>query len=345
MSAKTRREDLDRAKGLGILLVVIGHIVARDSPTGNEWYVALKNAIYLFHMPFFMYLSGYTTFMTRSAYLPMNEWPTLVSKRAKRLLLPLLVFGMTIVAGKLLLGTILHIDNRPGTLIDAVYQLIWDTDLSPAGSIWYIAVLFILCVVTPPLLELLHNRAYVLFAIALVLYFVPVPHVMYLDRAATFYVFFMIGGLAAESTDRWMNFVDRTDWLFGGILAAAIGSCFFLFTTAYSEPIYWLGSDSGRIALLTCGCLSIPALHGLVRRPFAARSTFLIVLGTYSFVIYLLNTPSIGVAKGVMWHFADWNGARFLVYAPVLLVTGIAGPILIKRLLLTRVRALDTITS
>lgn len=45
MAAKERRLDLDRAKGLAILLVVYGHIVARQAPANNEWYVWSKEAL------------------------------------------------------------------------------------------------------------------------------------------------------------------------------------------------------------------------------------------------------------------------------------------------------------
>ena len=57
---KERLLGIDAARGLAILLVVIGHVVARDMPAGNEWYAQLKDTIYLFHMPLFMVLTGMT---------------------------------------------------------------------------------------------------------------------------------------------------------------------------------------------------------------------------------------------------------------------------------------------
>lgn len=45
-----RVEYLDVAKGIGILLVVAGHIITRDN--------VLWNIIYAFHMPFFVFCSG-----------------------------------------------------------------------------------------------------------------------------------------------------------------------------------------------------------------------------------------------------------------------------------------------
>jgi hypothetical protein len=44
------------------------------------------------------------------------------------------------------------------------------------------------------------------------------------------------------------------------------------------------------------------------------RMRFLLTLGKYCMSIYLLNTIFIGLTKGVMFHFFDWDGNRFLVY-------------------------------
>lgn len=53
---KNRLENIDVAKGLGILLVVLGH----NRPL-TEQLPALHAAVYLFHMPLFFFLSGLTT--------------------------------------------------------------------------------------------------------------------------------------------------------------------------------------------------------------------------------------------------------------------------------------------
>src|SRR5580704_9173640 len=106
-----RRLDLDRAKGLGILLVVIGHLVARNSPRDNDWYIALKHALYHFHMPFFMYLSGYVVFLTGAARITPAQWPDFTSRRMYRLLLPFVLFGLVILFGKLVAADFIQVDN------------------------------------------------------------------------------------------------------------------------------------------------------------------------------------------------------------------------------------------
>jgi fucose 4-O-acetylase-like acetyltransferase len=333
--ARVRRLDLDIAKGLGILLVVFGHLVARTPPHGVGWYVFLKDAVYAFHMAFFMYLSGYVTFMTGAARTPPSEWPSLIGKRAFRLLLPFLFFGLAIVVGKWAASRYLYVDNVPSSGSQALLGLVWDTDSSPATSVWYIMVLFVLCVVTPVLIWAGRGRLYLLTFVAALLYLLPVPHVMYLDRVAHFSVFFVLGGLAAEAGERWMRAVDRSLWwtLPAMVVVVVAGVWLLPFNG-------WLMSAK----LFVCGAISMPALHGLARLGPLARSRILLAAGTYTFVIYLLNTPFIGLAKGLLMKLLAWDGAGFLVYVPVLMAAGTLGPILTKRLLLKRVGFLDRMT-
>jgi fucose 4-O-acetylase-like acetyltransferase len=320
---------------VGILLVVFGHLVARTPPDGAAWYLFLKDCVYAFHMAFFMYLSGYVTFMTGAARAPPSDWLRLASKRAFRLLLPFTLFGLAIVLGKWAASRYIYVDNIPGSATGALMGLVWDTDSSPATSVWYILVLFVLCVATPVLIWVGRGRLYLLGAIAALLYVLPVPHVMYLDRVAHFSVFFVIGGLAAEAGERWMRVVDRgLWWTLPAMVVLVVGGVWLLPFNG------WLMSAK----LLACGVISMPALHGLARlRPFA-QSRLLLTAGTYTFVIYLLNTPFIGLAKGLLMKLLSWDGAGFLVYVPVLMAAGTLGPILAKRFLLHRVRFLDRMT-
>jgi fucose 4-O-acetylase-like acetyltransferase len=334
MQKADRRLDLERAKGLGILLVVFGHIVARDPPQGNAWYEIAKTAIYTFHMPFFMYLSGYVTFLSGAARVDLGQWPQLAARRAQRLLLPFAVFGLAIVAGKLAASRFLYVDNLPPSVPQALVDLLWYTDFSPAISIWYMFVLFVACAVTPVLLRLLRGRTALLLVLALALYAVGLPHRLYADRVARYFAFFVMGGLAVEAGERWLGIVDRT-WIAAASALAVAAAIAVLFPAQLSEP--W--------ARLLCGALSMPALHGLIRRTRLSRSSWLLALGSYSFVIYLLNTPFIGLAKGLLLKSMSWDGTAFLLFAPLLMLAGTLGPVLAKRWLFRPVPALDRLTS
>jgi fucose 4-O-acetylase-like acetyltransferase len=330
----SRRLDLDRAKGLGILLVVVGHLGARSVPAGNAWYAYLQTALYQFHMPFFMMLSGYVSMMTGAAMVSSDAWPRLVARRAERLLLPFALFGLFILVGKLVAARFMAVDNMPQSFWAGLSAMVWDTDHSPALSVWYVAVLFVIIAIVPPLLWALRASLPALLAVAVVVYFLPLPHVLYLDRVGRYLLFFVVGLAAAELGGRWCILVDR--W-------------WPAFLAAFAAVLAWVVANFAavdeRLRLLACGLLAIVAFHGLVRSRLCSGNQWLLVLGNFSFVIYLLNTPFIGLAKGVMLKVSPWDGYAFLVFAPVMTFAGIAGPMLLKRYAFRRLPALDRLTT
>jgi fucose 4-O-acetylase-like acetyltransferase len=328
-----RRLDLDRAKGLGILLVVIGHLAAKSQPSGNAWFGYLQTGLYQFHMPFFMYLSGYVCYLTRAARTTPKAWPNLLQRRVNRLLVPFVVFGLALIIGKLVATHFMQVDHAPASFAEAVVAMLWDTDNSPAISVWYIEAVFVLTVITPPLLWATRGKIWLVLLVAGLVYLAPVPHIMYLDKAARFFIFFSLGGAAAEFGRRWLDWIDQYYWI--AVAALAI----FL-----AVALVDFDSFSDRTRLFVCGVVSMPALHGLVRRSRLSHSAALLYLGIFSFVIYLLNTPFIGLVKGVLLKFMPWDGVNFLLFFTLMLAAGIMGPILIKRLLFRHVPALDRVT-
>jgi fucose 4-O-acetylase-like acetyltransferase len=90
-SATNRILTLDIAKGIGILLVVLGH-----NPVFREGAHSLYEAIYLFHMPLFFFLSGVT-------FRPGSPGDV-GRKRARALLVPYFVMGLLGVLAALAAG-------------------------------------------------------------------------------------------------------------------------------------------------------------------------------------------------------------------------------------------------
>lgn len=337
---RARLADLDRAKGVAILLVVFGHIVARRSPADIGWYDPLRIAIYLFHMPFFMYLSGYVAFVCGTARVPRARYRGFVRRRAARLLVPFLLFGLLILAAKLVVARYALVDNVPPDFWTGLRDLFWNTEHSPATSVWYILVLFIYGVVTPPLLAADPSRV-LLLAVAALAYVAPLPPVLYLDRVGTYFIFFVAGGLAADAGPRWHRLMQATRWpALAGLLAMAGAVAGGLIRFDWSEgaqgfPYKW--------ALLVAGLLSMPAIHGLLRRSPPTQG--LELLGRNVFVIYLLNTLCIGAAKAVLFQFTTWDGERFLPIAAALMLAGTLGPLAAKRWVLRHVPLLDRMTN
>ena len=304
-----RRTELDRAKGLAIILVVFGHLVAREDPAGVAWYGPLRMAVYLFHMPFFLYLSGFVTVLSGA---DRAAPAALARRRAPRLLLPFLGFGLLILAGKLVLGRMVAVDNLPTGFGAGLWALLWDTGRSPATSVWYLLALFVYVVALPAV-----SRAgtAALLALGLVLFVLPVPPLAYLDRICGYFVFFAAGVVAARAGEQYLAMVDRRRWPALAVFAFLLGL-----------------AGSGMLAiphaawLLGLGLLSMPALHGLVR---IWHAPVLGWLGVYVFPIYLLNTICIGLAKALLLPELGWANPTFLPFATLLMAAGLLGPIVI----------------
>jgi fucose 4-O-acetylase-like acetyltransferase len=328
-----RRQDIDCAKGLAILCVVFGHIVARADPIGVAWYEPLRRAVYAFHMPFFLYLSGIVTVFSGALLIPPAKFRALVAMRARRLLIPFFTMGVLTVCGKLLARHLVFVDNQATSLWAGLGSLIWHTQDSPAISIWYLFVLFIMSIVSPVLIWADRGRPYILLLAGFFLYCVPLPAYIYLDHIGKYAVFFALGVWAATRDESWTTFIDRYWRVLVSLLVCALA-----LIAGFGK--FWPVKPE----LLLIGALSMPALHGLVRHLPASSATILLWLGRNSFMIYLFNTIFIGFAKGLLLRMTDWDGPHFLFFALFLMLSGTFGPVVLRQTLFRRVGILERYT-
>ncbi|WP_160723083.1 acyltransferase family protein [Bacillus sp. USDA818B3_A] len=128
---RKRLDWLDIGKGLGMLLVMLGHA---DIPA------LLKTYIYTFHMPLFFFLSGYL--------YNKDKFPNLkvfLIRRTKSLILPYLSFSLIAYLWFLLLnhlGLVSYENNLFTPLIGsliAIRKSIWTVH---TGALWFVACLF-----------------------------------------------------------------------------------------------------------------------------------------------------------------------------------------------------------
>ncbi len=91
---KSRLGWIDAAKGIGIVLVVLGHAPRHDMFAESALCEFLFQLIYSFHMPLYLAISGYTFGLSYRRHL---ETPgVFLKRRAKSLLVPLLSYACAI---------------------------------------------------------------------------------------------------------------------------------------------------------------------------------------------------------------------------------------------------------
>lgn len=133
-----RMQYIDMAKGIGILLVIIGHTMSLG------W---KKDFIYSFHMPLFFVCSG----MTLRFSLTWEEWKNQTRKLAKRLLLPIVALYLSmcwlvdLIAGitwngqikELIETRVLTMFMSSGSEVQFLGKIVGDI-----GALWFLAALF-----------------------------------------------------------------------------------------------------------------------------------------------------------------------------------------------------------
>lgn len=123
MKQKVRNTTIDIAKGIGIILVIVGHCVYFGG--------FVHNWIFSFHMPLFFILSG--------LFFKETKIFELVKKKTKQLLIPYLIFC---AAGLLL--TLVIPSWRVNFSIDGIIKDIYlgCPDCINVSSIWFLVCLF-----------------------------------------------------------------------------------------------------------------------------------------------------------------------------------------------------------
>lgn len=173
---------LDIARGLCIILVVIGHYMPDYSPA---WYAALHDVIYRFHMPLFMFVSGCVYVAT----LRSQSYWKFLSRKVHRLMLPYITTSLIVVTIKLGTQHLAYVEKPVGLLS---YAKIFC--LPEAGYfLWFIWALWWMFVIIP--LFNTPKKRLGLFLASVIIHFLPLSFggLFCLNEAKTMLVWFMLG--------------------------------------------------------------------------------------------------------------------------------------------------------
>lgn len=321
---KKRCEFADVARGIGILLVILGHLLTVST--------AASSVIYSFHMPLFFILSGLFT----KAKTPLK---TRVVKSTSRLLLPYLyvtLFGVifTLIAdgGRLNWQTMLYefLICRPRSI--------------HAGQLWFLPCLFVTGILfhfaarffttsLNPWLKLLIVAVYVLLAnnLPFILNQNNVGYIpLQLPVALMALVFYALGYYGKKIIFRMPTQPASQRWLLFGactlttILCAVFGMGFVGFSNGeYGGNlfVFLLTAICGSAAVLLLSSLLVQVtfLKGTILRflRFMGQNS-LIVFAVHSFVLYLIVRIYAGMCGEEKTAQVNLNGwESFIIFVIV----------------------------
>lgn len=191
-----RLVEIDIVKGICIILVVVGHLC--DPNHAPDWYSALKEWIYLFHMPTFMFASGLLYAVTKKVDM---DYIKFVMNKAKRLMIPYISASITLLTIKYFtLG-----ESFP--FVQSLIRCLYYPEASFA--FWFIWSLMTVFLIVPFFNS--KEKRLILFAISVILHFLSPIHTMVfaLSKTCEFFMWFMLGVVCVD----WKDVLKKLDFI------------------------------------------------------------------------------------------------------------------------------------
>lgn len=313
--SSNRIQWVDIARAICIVLVVYGHYFPDDSPS---WHVCVRSLIYSFHMPLFMFLSGYLYMVTR------KEEPYLhfIGRKARRLLIPYVVTSAIVISIKLITQGSMQVDHPVTTMsfLRMLYRPEAGAFLWFLIALWWMFTLIPLCKTKKMRLALL--------IVTLALYFIPLPsvNIFCINQFCRMSVFFVLGAVARENSQKGKDAIEE---LRPALLISLWGLSYYI-TNTYSVL---------RGGQIICSILGIWFIIKLSKHIVGRRLALpmLNLISASSFFIYLFHTTFEGFARTVYLKIIP-NDQWFPLEVLVIVATGVIGPMITYQLVIKRFR-------
>lgn len=314
--APPRSRWVDYAKGIGIILVVYGHVarglVNARLPVDTETLQTIDNVIYTFHMPLFFFLAG--LFLVSS--LERRGWRGLLANKVETLVYPYLLWSLLQGGMEVALS---RFTNGAATLAE-VGSLLWH----PRTQFWFLYALFFVTLTALPFFrDRTRPHPLALICLALMAYLgqAAIPQIWFIPMVAANLCFFALG-IGFNHLQAW---VARRCGLLAAISGAAFVAGQYWFTGRLGLP-YTYGGLPG-LAIATVSILFVASASMFLAR---WRIPLLSYVGAGSMAIYLAHVVAGSGARIVLRQGFGCTDPG--VHLLVGLIAGVAAPLAAARL-------------
>lgn len=317
--------QLDIAKAICIILVVIGHYIPSNSPS---WYIIIHDIIYTFHMPLFMFASGYIYIATKKEI----SYTTFIKKKLKRLMIPYFSTSIIIITIKLLTQKSMNVEN-PVTIFSYVKMFY----MPEAGYfLWFIWSLWWMFIIIPLIKTPKMHSAF--FLLCLIITFIPftLPNEFCFEQCKKMFVFFMFGILSFEN-----KYLKRLISEFKPTQTIIISLLFFIAEIIFFTSPHYIVSRIISFLLPYIGILFVIEISKIISQYcITSKDNFLMIISASSYIIYLFHTTFEGFAKAIFEKIlsANANTQYFVLEAIIIITMGITLPIVFHKYILKRWR-------
>ena len=275
-----RNPFLDFAKGILIVLVTVGHsiqfAVYQDA---DFWADPLYKAIYLFHMPLFMGISGYLAF----SGIQKSDFFLFSFRKCKAYILPILAWAV-------LFRLVTYLFTNKVTLEDLPVSIL----IEAAVNLWFLWAL-LGCLILTAFVKAMGWNFWLLYAASFFLVLL-LPERGNIVMFKFMYPYFQVGyTLASAGSNEWKRF-QRNALLIFAVVVTALG--FYLWTKEtyiYNSRMSLTLGNSGNIGLrytvgFAASILMVFVLHFAYEKSIGIIKRSMEILGRDSIFIYILQS-------------------------------------------------------
>ena len=315
-----RADWVDYGKGIGIILVVYGHLLSSGFHAGlnipERFFILSDSIVYSFHMPLFFFLSGLFvegSFQKRGARNYLFD-------KFSRIAYPYLIWSVLQVSVEVIFSS----QTQKGTSLADLLAIFY----KPWGQFWFVYALFVMHIVFTVSKNLGKYSTPLMLIAATILYFNPLHTGMLGLFGFSMHFIFFVSGIVFRKYLINMEKHNTPLWIVVSLFIIFTGSVYFILgnlvepvrlaTGAQTHPFYFL--YLAILGITFCICLSqyLSNKNGF---------QFLQILGVYSLQIYLVHMlAGVGIRMILLYIFGiqNWGihiitGVGFALIAPIIL--------------------------
>lgn len=334
----TQRLDwIDIAKGMGIILVVLGHtLVPQVRETGFAGFLWI--CIYNFHMPLFFFLSGY---LFEKGLLRYTEKGKFILGKLQYLILPYLIFSVfayLFIAFSLKIPMLSKILESGGysavALKDAILQIITYNDHIDK-HLWFVFSLFLVFLVNILIPKFMKSKPMLIVLLGLYISKAYVHYYGILDYITSDLLFFSLARTAFNTQQK-----KSTNPIIIAVIFI-ITNCLYSYFYVTQMPsgiakgvLYFIRSISSVTGIMTVCSISKYLQN-------KAPQKLLKMLGIYSYDIYLMHAPFL--VSGLMGILLAYSPFPTVLCCASVLILGLFIPIVASKFIIRKIPFLSVL--
>lgn len=302
-------------RSIGIILVVFGHSDIGEQNT-PAFYSVLEKIVYSFHMPLFIFISGFVFILSTGRKENFKYWHFVKSK-IFRLLLPSFIVLTAAFFVRAVLSTFK--DDSAGTFtIVNYFKMFFFKEYLPIEFFWFIFTLFNIFLFSGLILYCIKNR-YLMLILTLLLVLLNIQALdieqFYIKYTCEYFFYFWAGCLSCHflyNKNELLNFMPEKYALSGGVFFLLI--LIILNTMFPGKPIVIIGSAISGIFMCYFFALFLKKY----------KLYYLDTIGKYSYQVFLLSWFFHRVVETIGFKILNLS---FSITFPSSLILAITGPI------------------